>query len=115
MMATPRWGIVLGADAKRDLVGILDWTTRTFGKAQAQTYKETILAAIRALEEGPDIAGTRGREEIRPGLKSLHVARAGRRGRHFIIFRISAAVEFPTIQVIRILHDAMDLSKQLGQ
>lgn len=111
----PRWKVAIGANAKRDLAAICHWTTKTFGEAQAQIYRETVLAAIRALEEGPDIAGVRSRDDIRPGLKFLHVARSGRRGRHFIIFRAVEAPELPVIQVVRILHDAMDLSKRVSE
>lgn len=41
---------------------------------------------------------------------SLHVARRNRRGRHFILFR---ATEAGQIQVVRILHDAMDLARHI--
>ncbi len=44
---------------------------------------------------------------LRDGLRSLHVARRGRRGRHFIMYRASAD---DTIEVVRILHDGMDLA-----
>jgi toxin ParE1/3/4 len=50
------------------------------------------------------------REEIRPNIRTLHVARHGRRGRHFIMYR--AALDH-VIEVVRILHDAMDLARHL--
>ena len=41
-----------------------------------------------------------------PGLRTLHVARHGRRRRHFLLYRI---VKGRTIEIGRILHDQMDL------
>jgi toxin ParE1/3/4 len=40
------------------------------------------------------------------------VAREGRRGRHFVLFRAGPE---QTIEVLRILHDAMDLSRHLSK
>lgn len=47
-----------------------------------------------------------GANEIMPGLRTLHVARHGRRRRHFLLYRI---VKGRTIEIGRILHDQMDL------
>ena len=60
-----------------------------------------------ALLEGPTIVGARERREIGKGVCTLHVARGGRKGRHFVLFRVSSAVR--QIEILRLLHDAMDL------
>jgi toxin ParE1/3/4 len=86
-MAERRWRVVLGALAERDFAAIIAWAAETFGQRQASAYRNTLVAALRALEEGPTITGAKSREKIRPGLMSLHVARGGRRGRHFIMSR----------------------------
>lgn len=112
-MAAPRWRVLLGAEAERDISTILAWTTERFGEHQARIYKETLLAAIRALESGPAIVGAKMRDEIRPGLMSLHVARDRRRGRHIIMFRVSEASDVRTIEVVRLLHDAMELARHM--
>jgi toxin ParE1/3/4 len=106
-LSKARWRIRLGAAAERDFVRILQWTQKTFGKRQAAAYRTTLLDALSALEDGPNIPGSRAREEILPGLRTFHVARAGRRGRHFIMYR---AGDDQVVEVLRILHDAMDLS-----
>lgn len=77
-------------------------------KAQAKTYAETLLQAIQALEAGPEVLGTRARDDIGPGLRTLHLARRGRKARHFIIFRVGAG---QVIDVLRLLHDSMDLAR----
>lgn len=103
------WTVRLGQQAEQDYVEILQWTTRTFGKGQASTYAETMALAIEALERGPDILGARVRDDIQPGIRTLHVARQGRAGRHFVVFRATGS----DIDVLRLLHDSMDLPRHL--
>ena len=66
------------------------------------------MQAIRELRNGPDLPGSRQRDDIMQGVRVLHVARHGRRGWHFILFR---AIEPRRIEVARILHDSMDLQR----
>lgn len=108
-MIVPRWRVGLADAANRDFVQVLDHTLETFGVRQARTYRSTLESALKALEAGPNIPGSASRDTLAAGLRSLHVARHGRRGRHFIVYR-----EGPqrTIEVLRILHDAMDLARQ---
>lgn len=65
--------------------------------------------AIEALEGGPDVLGARVRDDIQPGIRTLHVARQGRAGRHFVVFRVVGSY----IDVLRLLHDSMDLPRHL--
>ena len=77
-------------------------------------YKTTLTAALAALHDGPEIRGCVARDDIRPGLRTLHVARRGRRGRHFVMFRVvSDPAGGELIEVVRILHDAMDLAQHV--
>jgi toxin ParE1/3/4 len=73
-------------------------------------YRAALLEALAALEAGPDVPGSVAREEIRPNLRTFHVARHGRRGRHLIMY---CAAEDHVIEIVRILHDAMDLARHL--
>ena len=50
------------------------------------------------------------RDEIIPGIRTLHVERHGRRGRHFLVYR---AADGQTVEIGRILHDRMDLQRHL--
>jgi toxin ParE1/3/4 len=105
-----RWGVRLGSEAEKDFVRILKYTADTFGEQQAKVYKITLIDAIAALESGPEVPGSSARDEILPNLRSLHVARSGRRGRHFILYRQAAG---QVIEVVRILHDAMELASHI--
>jgi toxin ParE1/3/4 len=105
-----RWRIRLGTEAEKDFVRILKYTRDTFGRRQVDVYRTTLLDALAALDAGPDVPESIRREDIRPNLRTLHVARLGRRGRHFIMYR---AAQDHVIEVVRILHDAMDLARHL--
>src|SRR5262245_27939694 len=109
-MALRQWRVRLGAVAELDFANILKWTTEKFGARQARIYHDTLMQAVGELSSGPDVPGSRARDEIMPGLRALHVARHGRRGRHFLLYR---AVEGRIIEIGRILHDQMDLKRHL--
>jgi toxin ParE1/3/4 len=111
-MAASGWRIRLSGVAEQDFSTILQWTAQTFGPRQAHTYRVTLLAALAALATGPNVPGSRPRDEILSGLRTLHCARRGRRGRHFILYRTASA---NTIEVVRILHEAMDLPRHVPE
>ena len=114
MVRTRRWSIRLAASAETDMQSILRWTKDRFGEAQARAYAQTLTAAVEALAKaGPNTVGAKARDEIARGLFTLHVARLGRKGRHFLLFRVSHDDEKheTTLDVLRVLHDAMDLPR----
>jgi toxin ParE1/3/4 len=109
-----RWPVRLSAAAEADFEHIIRWTSERFGDAQAIIYAETLSMAIAALTEGPAIVGTQSRDDILRGLRSLHVAREGRKGSHFILFRLAPRSSIDAIEILRVLHDSMDLARHLG-
>jgi len=108
-----RWTIRLAEAAGQDYQAILRWTVENFGRAQARTYAKTLNSALQDLAQGPDVIGARLREDIGPDIHTLHVARHGRKGRHFVVFRISPSPDASIIEVLRLLHDSMDLPRHL--
>jgi toxin ParE1/3/4 len=113
MTAGEAWRVNIGTAAATDFASILQWTAEQFGTGQARVYDGTLRAALNDLHDGPGIAGVRRRDEIGSDLATLHVARGGRRGRHFILFRVRAGEQPPVVEVLRILHDAMDLARHV--
>ena len=109
-MAERRWRVRLGAAAELDFANILRWTTENFGLRQSRVYRDTLVQAIGELADGPNVAGSMARDEIIAGLRTLHVARRGRRGSHFLMYR---AAPNSTIEIVRILHDKMDLRRHV--
>jgi toxin ParE1/3/4 len=104
-MAERKWRVRLGAAAELDFANIVKWTTENFGARQSRVYQKTLVQTIGELAEGPDVAGSKARDEIAPGLRTVHVARHGRRGSHFLMYRMAQKT---TIEIVRILHDRMD-------
>ena len=100
-----RTHIRLGAAAELDFANILKWTTENFGARQSRVYRNTIVRPIGELADGLDVAGSKARDEIIPSLRTLHVARQGRGGSHFLMYRIASN---STIEIVRILHNRMD-------
>lgn len=107
------WTVRLSNSAEQDYRDILCWTRANFGPQQAKVYARTINSALRELNAGPAVVGAKLRPDLGPGLFTLHVARRGRKGRHFVIFRIGRTEKLkqPGIDVLRLLHDSMDLSR----
>jgi len=103
------WTVQLSATAEADHDEILRWTATRFGPVQATSYGDLLATTLARLERGPLIAGVRQRDEIDAGVRTLHV---GRPGRHVILFRIGSERD-RTIDVLRILHDAMDLARHV--
>ncbi|MES1196005.1 MAG: type II toxin-antitoxin system RelE/ParE family toxin [Steroidobacter sp.] len=107
------WPIHIAAAAENDLQDILHWTVTQFGTTHARIYAETLTSAISSLTDGPKVLGVQARDDIAQGLFTLHVARMGHKGRHFVIFRIGQDHEKQLIDVLRILHDSMDIPRHL--
>jgi toxin ParE1/3/4 len=107
------WTVRLTATAEADYRNIIAWTMEHFGDLQARIYADTLSDALLALAEGPATIGIRERTEIGRGLFTLHVARDAHKGRHFVLFRVGPNRRQRHIEVLRLLHDAMDLKLHL--
>ena len=112
-MGVKGWTIRLSAAAESDYRQILRWTAENFGLPQARIYADTLSLALKALSTGPAIIGVKERGEIGTNIWTLHVARNGRKGRHFVMFRVGRFQGQDVIDVLRLLHDSMDLERHL--
>jgi toxin ParE1/3/4 len=114
-MAGKRWVVRLTATTEADFQNILRWTQDQLGEAQARVYSPTLSDAVEELAGGgPTTIGAKARDEIAKGLFTLHVARHGRKGRHFLLFRVGRGdAGHEVIDVLRVLHDAIDLPRHL--
>ena len=95
------WTLRVARQAEVDIVDILAWTSEQFGERQARIYAETLSLALEFLQDGPDVPGAKQREDIAPDIHVLHIARSGRNGRHFLVFRVAGD---SLIDVLRVLH-----------
>jgi toxin ParE1/3/4 len=104
------WRVRLAEQAELDLLNITRWTVENFSDHQAEIYAKTLSLAIEALHDGPEVLGATARDDLGLGIRTCHVAHQGRKGRHFVVFRTAPE---QTIEVLRLLHDSMDLARHL--
>ncbi len=110
---TGAWTVRLVAVSERDFLEVIKRSAKDFGPIQAGVYAQTLELAFEALrDKGPKTIGVKEREEIGPGIFTLHAARSKRRASHFLVFRV---LEIRTIEVLRILHERMDLARHISQ
>lgn len=95
-------GYVLSPAARSDLDAIWDYTADRWDLDQAERYTRDIQAACRSL--AADTKAGRPMEHVRAGYFKLGI------GSHFIVYRKVGG----RIDVIRILHQRMDLPSRLG-
>lgn len=103
----------LSAAAASDYSAIVRWTLEQFGTEQARTYAELLDGALGELHAGPNTPGARPRLDLPEGFFALHASRGRRKTRHFIVFRYSREADEKYMEVVRILHDSMDLQRHL--
>jgi plasmid stabilization system protein ParE len=65
------WQVRLARQAELDLVEVSKWTAHNFGALHAEYYAETVSMAIEALNDGPEILGSKARDEIGQGLTDI--------------------------------------------
>lgn len=116
------WTIHLAAAARADIVDILEHSEREFGPAGRERYANLMATALRDISEAPDRPGSAIRSELGDNIRSWHLrlsrerARSGdggvRRPRHLVVYTV---IGDATVGVLRVLHDAMELHRHLGE
>jgi toxin ParE1/3/4 len=87
--------------ADLDLLNIYTYTHNNWGELQATKYTDFLREALHKIATKPDRIGTVDRSYLRLGYRSYH------QQRHLIFYR----VEGNYVEVIRFLHDSMDVEK----
>jgi toxin ParE1/3/4 len=100
--------VIRSPRAKRDIVEVLEHTKGRWGVDQAREYAELIHDALVAIASDPQCG--KARDDIRPGVRALHIGQRGRPARHILFYRTNAT---GTVEVVRLLHDAMDFMRHL--
>jgi toxin ParE1/3/4 len=103
--------------AASDISGVLRETSRQFGPLQRRRYAALITRAIEMAAEQPDRPGSRSRDDLAAGLRSLHIEIAARR-RGAAVHVIYYLCEQPddghdAIAVVRVLHERMEPLRHL--
>ncbi|WP_411035001.1 type II toxin-antitoxin system RelE/ParE family toxin [Shinella sp. BYT-45] len=107
----------LTREAERDLAEIARHTVATFGADQAVRYAALIEHALALLAEDPYRPASRGRDELRPGVRSMHLSRAAVRrhaASHILYYHLAAGAEgAQDVVILRVLHERMEPLKRL--
>lgn len=100
----------LSQRAKLDIVQILEWTRDHFGDNQVAIYGALVNSALREIEQNPLHARSRSRVDLQQHIRTFAIARKGKNARHLIVHRADGGFE---IQVLRVLHESMDIVQHL--
>jgi len=108
----------LAPAARADIIDALDWSGKNFGDLVREGYEALIIAALDLIRSDPAVLGSHERADLAVGLRTLHLrscrnevgpgARRIASPRHFVVYRKVGDV----VQVVRLLHDAMNLPEQ---
>ncbi len=94
---------ILSPQAEEDLSDIGVYTEKQWGKRQRKKYIAQLINRIQRLAKNPALG--RQRHELPQAPYSYH------EGRHVIFYRLTTE----SIEVIRVLYDAMDFSRHFQQ
>lgn len=106
--------------ADRDIIAILAWTEKKFGKAVSERYELLIARSIFDVAENPDRPGSHRIPEIGPEVRIYHLKHSRnhiskssgrvRATRHFLMFKVLPSGD---VEIGRVLHDRMHLNRDL--
>lgn len=96
--------VILRQEAINDLTDILDYTIQKWSESQADKYYETVKQACKEIGKDPGIG--MNYTEISNHLFGL------KSGKHIIFYHQISEEE---IEVIRILHERMDLKNRINE
>jgi len=112
--------------AKIDIEDLLAWSEQRFGVAARQRYEALLARALLDVSEDVVRSGVRARPELGAGMFSYHLHFSRKRAvthacqavsevhrrRHFLVWR---SAEDRLVEILRLLHDAMELSRHLPE
>jgi len=105
--------------AEADLLHILRTSAERWGAEGARRYASLLAEAMRKVAADPQGPTTRARNDLHPGVRSVHIRHARganpdanvRRPVHILYYR---AVASDFVEIFRVLHERMDPSRHLG-
>lgn len=89
--------------AVEDLSRIWDYTYEVWSENEADKYYELLIKTCRELSENPNVG--KNYDEIAKEISGFRI------NKHIIFYRVTKPDE---IEVLRILHESMDLKNRIG-
>ena len=113
--------ITLTLRARDDIANILDYSAEQFGGPARERYEALLQTVLLELADDPTRAGSQARPEFTGTVRTYHLRHSRRRQRqagasvpaaprHLIVYRHPGPDE---LVILRVLHDAMELSQHL--
>ena len=103
---------------KDDLVSCMEWSLEFFGQKASDRYAKLIEISIQEISLNPELMGSRDFED---GVRLYHIrhskeqaaigGKTVKKPRHFIAYRAKES----SLQLIRLLHESMDVSDHFGE
>lgn len=101
-----------------DIADTLRFTEVRLGESAKNRYQDLLQETLLALAVQPTLVGSQMRDELSPGLRSLHLSfnvlqmTDGRviRPRHIVFYRTGTD---QIVEILRVLHDAMEDTQNL--
>jgi toxin ParE1/3/4 len=100
-MSSPKYYLQVSPQAQQDIINILRYTGETWGQEQLKSYSSKLDTALILIAQNPEI-----------GYRNLNLSEVHRLyhvGSHVVVYRIEDTI----ISVVRILHQRMDLTKNI--
>jgi toxin ParE1/3/4 len=95
---------VLTNKAVEDLSKIWEYTYEVGSESQADKYYELLTSSFQEIVQNPELG--KNYDEIDGTISGLHV------GKHIVFYRVA---QFNDIEIIRILHQRMDLKNRIDE
>lgn len=105
--------------ARTDIADTLRFTQVRLGESIKDRYQDLLQTTFHCIAEQPTLPGSKLRDELAPGLRSLHLSlnvlemTDGRMisPRHVVFYRAGTD---QTVEILRVLHDAMEVAQHLN-
>lgn len=109
----------LTKSAKADVRSILRTSEERHGRAARLRYAALLLAAMRRVAADPQGLSTLDRSDVRPDLRSFHIRHSRAESRetpvanppHVVFYRV---IEPGLVEIVRVLHERMELRRHVG-
>ena len=95
-----------------DIQRVLLYTLEQFGPRKHEQYKGLVREAVADIRHDPRRPPARAHPEIGAHVFTFHIARRGKRARHYFLYRVANE---SVVEVGRFLHDAMELRRHVPE
>lgn len=114
--------LVVSNPARRDIKDVLVWSIERFGDRAAERYRDLIAKAIELVAAEPDRSGSRKRSDLPGDYRLYHLRNCAelartetgvvKEPRHFVVYR---PLSGGGSEIVRVLHDSMDLKRHVEE